>query len=448
MKNKIIFAVFAAILVLLTVFAASADNGVPEPTTQTFYISSAPITTAIVDSSYAYQVGITFNNGVVAPVTYSLVSAPTGMSISSSGLITWMPTQSGNYFVNVSVRRTATPFETHYQAYNIVVSSTTPPAPTRMFEIYKIEADVDGNRDTLTSEGSIDEEAELGDDIEITVRVRNNFAVNNADTILRDITMDVSSDIDDADGLDDSMSRLEAGDNDKMVFSFTMDSENVDPADAPFDINIDIQGETDDGTIYTDSWTITLDMNTKSKDLYIVSAQVNPVSIKSCSDTKIRTTVNVRNIGSRDLTNAAVVFKISDLGINEVVKNIELDTGDEYDYSQYIIIPAGTAPDTYSLEIQALPTSSTGTMTDVAVFDVVVQACGSTGNTSDDEDVGNGGGVVIIPDVTVSGTPVSSAVGQRSLFDSSNALYLVLLGALVLLLLVIVILLVAKTLRD
>ena len=67
-------------------------------------ITSIPITTAKVGIEYAYHVFATDPNGDI--LTYYLLAFPNGMTISSStGLITWIPTESQirEYEVEVEV---------------------------------------------------------------------------------------------------------------------------------------------------------------------------------------------------------------------------------------------------------------------------------------------------------------------------------------------------------
>lgn len=66
-------------------------------------ITSEPITTALVDELYAYQVTVS-DDGSINSIDYSLREAPTGMTIGSSGLIEWMPRATGTYTVILVVR--------------------------------------------------------------------------------------------------------------------------------------------------------------------------------------------------------------------------------------------------------------------------------------------------------------------------------------------------------
>jgi hypothetical protein len=192
MKNKILLAIFAAVLVLITVFAASA---------QTFTITSTPATTAIVGQQYTYQ--MTANEAISS---YNIVSGPNGFAVApSTGIYTWMPSESGSFQVNLSAMNSNS--QVAYQAFTITVNQ---PSSSNMLEIDEVEVKVSGNKDTLSGPGTVDDEAELGDEIEIKVTVKNNFNSRTDSTIIRNIQMEISSDLDDADGLDESISKLEA----------------------------------------------------------------------------------------------------------------------------------------------------------------------------------------------------------------------------------------------
>ncbi|MFH1276611.1 MAG: Ig-like domain-containing protein, partial [Candidatus Woesearchaeota archaeon] len=62
-------------------------------------ITSTPITTAVVDQPYNYQVTVSDDS----LVTYHLNNGPSGMTISSNGLVTWTATEPGSYSVFITV---------------------------------------------------------------------------------------------------------------------------------------------------------------------------------------------------------------------------------------------------------------------------------------------------------------------------------------------------------
>jgi len=72
------------------------------PTNQPPTITSTPDTTATVNQTYAYNVNATDPDGDT--LVYSLTTSPTGMTINSTtGLINWTPTSTGDYEVTVRV---------------------------------------------------------------------------------------------------------------------------------------------------------------------------------------------------------------------------------------------------------------------------------------------------------------------------------------------------------
>lgn len=82
-------------------------------------ISSAPVTVALVGQSYSYTVAASDPEN--APLTYSLVQAPAGMSMTMFGDVSWTPlaTQVGSHAVVVQVTDGTTPVT---QNFNVVVS--------------------------------------------------------------------------------------------------------------------------------------------------------------------------------------------------------------------------------------------------------------------------------------------------------------------------------------
>jgi hypothetical protein len=75
----------------------------PEPENQAPVITSTAITSATKDEPYSYDVNAT-DSDVGDTMTYSLTTKPTGMNINTStGVITWTPSNTGSYNVIVKV---------------------------------------------------------------------------------------------------------------------------------------------------------------------------------------------------------------------------------------------------------------------------------------------------------------------------------------------------------
>ncbi len=95
------------------------------------HITSTPINSVLLGQNYTYDVNAT---GVPTP-TYSLLIAPTGMTIdTNTGLIQWMPTNSGTY--NVTVKASNNLGEDS-QSFSITVYE----CPTDMIHYWKLDED-------------------------------------------------------------------------------------------------------------------------------------------------------------------------------------------------------------------------------------------------------------------------------------------------------------------
>jgi putative Ig domain-containing protein len=90
-------------------------------------ITSTPVATALTGYTYSYQVSATG-----ASLTYNLDTAPTGMTISSSGLISWpSPTTDS---IPVTVRVTTGGISYVTQPYTLIVSIPPPPPPAPVLD--------------------------------------------------------------------------------------------------------------------------------------------------------------------------------------------------------------------------------------------------------------------------------------------------------------------------
>lgn len=94
-KKLLILSLLFLISVILTGCLPLEPNNGP-------FIISTPITTASVGTTYTYNVDATDTDEDI--LTYTLTNPPTGMIIhSSTGLISWTPTEEGDYSVTVKV---------------------------------------------------------------------------------------------------------------------------------------------------------------------------------------------------------------------------------------------------------------------------------------------------------------------------------------------------------
>jgi hypothetical protein len=82
-------------------------------------ITSTPVTTGVVGQAYSYQAAATGS----APITWSLVTGPSGMTIgSATGLVSWTPTAAGSFPVTIQATNSA---GSNQQSYTLTVSAAT-----------------------------------------------------------------------------------------------------------------------------------------------------------------------------------------------------------------------------------------------------------------------------------------------------------------------------------
>lgn len=309
--------------------------------------------------------------------------------------------------------------------------------------IDKIEVKVDGKRDTLKSEGTVDEDAEFDDEIEMTITIENTFDENiDIDDIQIDIEAD---DLDPADGLDDEISTIKDGKDKEVTFTWIMDIDDIDADDAPFTITITIEGEDENGAIHTDEWDIELDMDTKSRDIRFRSVHLAD-SVITCGD-NLRVNYELRNVGTRDLDEAMTKLEIDELDIGIWNRDIELDERDTEDFFGILSIPDDAKPGFYFIELTAYATDRTTDDTDTDVLDFEIK-CGDIPEEEEEIETGIDVDLGTVP-VEVTGVPVSTSTGTSTSSIRDASTYLIVLGVFAVVLLVIVIMLAVKLLgRD
>ncbi len=406
---------------------------------------------AVVEREYDFQLEASSNReAAVEEYVYSFVDNefPDGMTMTSEGKITWTPTtdQFGSHRVKVSaVPKNAPPtVDAVEREFTIEVQGMT---------IDRVEVRADGSRLETISRTNylssstpyvIDREAELGDEIEMRISVRNNLP-DETDNELRDVEIELYSfDLIDADGQDAFISRIRPGRVEDETITFILDPEDLHPDDSPFDLEIRVFGETRGGDLYSDVWYLELRMESQRYALLFRDVTLSPTTV--CLGEQIRVTTDLRNIGTRDLSNIGMRYYVSGLDINTMDRNIELDYDDRRTINKFLTIPSDAIPGEYFLELTGYPRATSTSDSTHEVLTFTVRDCEPVDEEEEEETI-----IVTPPtdDVLVPGTPVTDTVGtpSRSIFDRDNTVYIVLLTVLVVLVLIGVILLFVKVLK-
>lgn len=259
-------------------------------------------------------------------------------------------------------------------------SSDITPDYTNTIEINEIKVEVDGNKDTIKSDGEkIDEKAGEESKIEFEIEVKNLF-----NKTIKDI--EVSATIEDIGGedIDDEteISKLSPGNSKKATLNFKLPL-RID--DDTYDVNIKIEGKDEDNKIHTAEWKLRLEVKKEEHKLRIIKTLVSPYSI-SCSRYS-DLTVKILNIG-REKETAKIEIKNDELGINLKEYDIELDTGTEYDAEYEKIfslnIPDDIKPGTYLIHINVYYNDNKFTAT--RDINILVKECEQIGQTEQKEE--------------------------------------------------------------
>jgi len=128
--KKVLLSIF---LFLFSILLIGCSSIIPTTENEPPIITSGPITSAEVNQLYSYNIEATDADG--DSLTYNLTVNPSGMSInSSSGIITWIPTSTGDYDVAVQVSDSefvdAQSFTIHINQSTIYDLKLTPPTQT------------------------------------------------------------------------------------------------------------------------------------------------------------------------------------------------------------------------------------------------------------------------------------------------------------------------------
>lgn len=227
----------------------------------------------------------------------------------------------------------------------------------------------------------IREDAKIGDEIEITVYIKNNFPTDDRDNELRDVEIELFSfDLVDADGMEEFISRIRPGRSEEVKFTFFLDPRELYSGDAPYDIEIRVTGETRDNNVYTDSWFLDLDVESSSYNLlmYDIRSEPNPV----CAGDRVRIELDLFNIGTRDLEEAGLYYYSSSLDIEEWDTDIEIYEEDRKIINKYLNIPNNANPGEYNLKITAFPRHRSSRDTVSEDISITVRECGVSTTTT------------------------------------------------------------------
>jgi len=194
-----------------------------------------------------------------------------------------------------------------------------------------------------------------GSELRFNFNIDNTFT-DDEDIDIEDITVKVTiEEIDDGDDLEEESNEfdLNSGDNDDVDVFFNIPLSVIQ---GTYDVVIVVEGEDENRNSHTAQMNLKLKINKESKEVIVSQATLFPEKI-TCSGTSTLT-ATIKNIGARTEDDAKIEIINSDLGINFVKKNIELDedpfdSDNEFTKKLTINIDRGTEPKTYPIEVKS-----------------------------------------------------------------------------------------------
>ncbi|MBW2982887.1 hypothetical protein KY327_01130 [Candidatus Woesearchaeota archaeon] len=301
--------------------------------------------------------------------------------------------------------------------------------------IDKVTMTVEGSSDSLDDGDTYDDEAKPGDDVEIEVRVENTFD-DNMD--IEDVEVIIESNGDLDWDKDEDLGDIEDDDKDTATFSFTV-PEDADEDD--YEIEIRVEGTDEEGARHGEEWTVELEVEKEDEDLRIDDVTVSPSFVR-CGQGRLTIRVDYTNIGQDDLEDATIRIRSdSEIDYEEVIRDIEIDEGDDDTESATMSLPDDLPGGQYFVDVEIFTSGSEDDRTDVESASFTVEDCQTQdqdGTDDEDESTDEDDGMEIIPPPQTE--IIDEGEGRRpGLLDREGDLYLALLIVIAVLLVVLII---------
>lgn len=191
-------------------------------------------------------------------------------------------------------------------------------------EIVEVNVKVDGKRDKITNNNEkIDEEAKERSNIEFEIEIKNSFEIE-----IKDIEVEVIiEDIDDGDDLKEKtkISKIAAEDSEEADVDFELPLK-VDDGD--YDVKIRVEWEDENNNLHVFNWELELEVKKDKNNIVIRKVSISPSSVSCGYVTTLD--LNILNLGRKE-EDIKVKITNTDLGLNIIEEDIELDTGTDDD---------------------------------------------------------------------------------------------------------------------
>ncbi|MAH33452.1 hypothetical protein CL615_03590 [archaeon] len=224
-----------------------------------------------------------------------------------------------------------------------------------------------------------------GTEVRFNFDIENTFT-NEEDIDITDITIKITiEEIDDGDDLDEESDEfnLDAEENEDINVYFNIPL-SVD--ERKYDVIIEVEGEDDNGNTHTVQWELELNVDKENREVVVGHASLFPETV-TCSGSSTLT-ATIKNLGTKTEDEAKIEITNSDLGINFVKQDIELeedpfDTDNEYTKKLVINTDTATSAGTYPILVNSYINDEI--LWERKTVNLVVDGCGAKEETIEEE---------------------------------------------------------------
>ncbi len=199
------------------------------------------------------------------------------------------------------------------------------------------------------------ENAGPGSELRFNFNIENTFA-DDQDIDINDIIIKVTiEEIDDGEDIEEESDEFDLdSDTNQDVDVFVNIPLSVN--EGIYDVVIEVEGEDVNGNKHTVQMNLKLDIDKEGRDVIISKLSLFPETVKCTGSSTL--TATIKNLGSRIEDDAKLEIVNSDLNINFVQRNIELeedpfDVDNEFTKSIIINVGKGIEARTYPIEVKA-----------------------------------------------------------------------------------------------
>lgn len=237
------------------------------------------------------------------------------------------------------------------------------------FEIDEIEAEFNGDIETLNEDGDEITDLEPGQTVALDVIMDNNF--DEDDDVDMEVDVTISCDPDDIDIDDDSDDvDITAEDSDSITFDLDLDEDDVE--DKKYKCTIQATATDDYGAIHGEEWEIELDIEKEKYEVEIKQLSLSPDAI-TCDDREVTASIRIKNVGKKNDDEVKLELVATELDIIRSITDIDLDESDSTRKVMTFVVPDDADAGTYKVTAK---TYNLGiSLSDQQSVDLVVPNC-------------------------------------------------------------------------